>query len=98
MCNFLRFAAYCSMDAKRNMAKEPQPREGEATQMEGLGLGRVIARAQGRDADALGEIYRRYARRVGSGRCPGCHGCERHHTDWSPNLAYVAGGVSGCDL
>jgi RNA polymerase sigma-70 factor, ECF subfamily len=52
------------MDAKRNMAKEPQPREGEATQMEGLGLERVIARAQGHDADALGEIYRRYARRV----------------------------------
>jgi RNA polymerase sigma-70 factor (ECF subfamily) len=52
------------MDAKRNMAKEPQPREGEARQMEGLGLESVIARAQGHDADALGEIYRRYARRV----------------------------------
>ena len=52
------------MDAKRNMAKEPQPREGEARQMEGLGLESVIARAQGHDADALGEIYRRYVRRV----------------------------------
>ena len=32
--------------------------------MEGLGLESVIARAQGHDADALGEIYRRYVRRV----------------------------------
>src|SRR6266568_3698950 len=52
------------MDAKRNMAKEPQPREGETRQLEGLGLERVIERAQGHDADALGEIYRRYVRRV----------------------------------
>jgi RNA polymerase sigma-70 factor (ECF subfamily) len=52
------------MDAKRNMAKEPQPREGETRQMEGLGLESVIERAQGHDADALGEIYRRYVRRV----------------------------------
>jgi RNA polymerase sigma-70 factor, ECF subfamily len=52
------------MDAKRNMAKEPQPREGEATQMAGLGLESVIERARGNDADALGEIYRRYVRRV----------------------------------
>jgi RNA polymerase sigma-70 factor (ECF subfamily) len=52
------------MDAKRNMAKEPQPREGETRQMEGLGLQSVIERAQGHDADALGEIYRRYFRRV----------------------------------
>jgi RNA polymerase sigma-70 factor (ECF subfamily) len=52
------------MDAKRNMAKEPQPREGESRQMEGLGLETVIQRAQGRDAEALGEIYRRYVRRV----------------------------------
>src|ERR1700693_125152 len=52
------------MDAKRNMAKEPQPREGEATQMEGLGLESVIERARGKDADALGEIYRRFVRRV----------------------------------
>jgi RNA polymerase sigma-70 factor (ECF subfamily) len=52
------------MDAKRNMAKEPQPREGETWQMEGLGLESVIQRAQGHDAEALGEIYRRYVRRV----------------------------------
>ena len=52
------------MDAKRNMAKEPQPREGETRQLEGLGLERVIERAQGHDADALGEIYRRYVQRV----------------------------------
>jgi RNA polymerase sigma-70 factor (ECF subfamily) len=52
------------MDAKRNMAKEPQPREGETTQMEGLGLESVIQRARGHDVEALGEIYRRYVRRV----------------------------------
>src|SRR5579864_9767293 len=52
------------MDAKRNMAKEPQPREGEPRQMEGLGLESVIQRAQGHDAEALAEIYRRYVRRV----------------------------------
>jgi RNA polymerase sigma-70 factor (ECF subfamily) len=52
------------MDAKRNMAKGPQPREGETRQMEGLNLERVIERARGQDAEALGEIYRRYVRRV----------------------------------
>ncbi len=52
------------MDAKRNMAKEPQPGEGETRQMEGLGLESVIQRAQGHDAAALGEIYHRYVRRV----------------------------------
>jgi RNA polymerase sigma-70 factor, ECF subfamily len=52
------------MDANRNMAKEPQPRAGETRQMEGLGLESVIQRAQGHDAEALGEIYRRYVRRV----------------------------------
>ena len=52
------------MNAKRNMANEPQPREGETTQMEGLGLESVIERAQGHDAEAFGEIYHRYARRV----------------------------------
>ena len=52
------------MDAKRNMAKEAQPREGETRQMEGLGLESVIERAQGHDADALAEIYRRLVRRV----------------------------------
>ena len=46
------------------MAKGPQPREGETRQMEGLGLESVIERAQGHDAEALGEIYRRYVGRV----------------------------------
>jgi RNA polymerase sigma-70 factor, ECF subfamily len=52
------------MNAKRNMAKESQPRTGETRQMEGLGLENVIERAQGHDAEALGEIYSRYVRRV----------------------------------
>jgi RNA polymerase sigma-70 factor, ECF subfamily len=52
------------MDAKSNMAKEPQPHEGESRKMEGLGLESVIQRAQIHDAEALGEIYRRYVRRV----------------------------------
>ena len=51
------------MDAKRNDAKGSQP-PGHAMQMEGQDLESVIARAQGHDAEALGEIYRRYARRV----------------------------------
>lgn len=46
------------------MAKEPQPREGETRHLEGLGLENVIERAQGHDAEAMGEIYRRYVRRV----------------------------------
>ena len=52
------------MDAKRNMANGPQPREGRTRQMEGLDLESVIERARGHDADALAEIYRRYVRRV----------------------------------
>jgi len=52
------------MDAKRKIAKESQPREGETRQMEGLGLESVIERAQGHDSEALGEIYHRYVRRV----------------------------------
>jgi RNA polymerase sigma-70 factor (ECF subfamily) len=52
------------MDAKRNNAKGSQPRKGEATQMEGQDLEGVIERAQGHDAEAMGEIYRRYFRRV----------------------------------
>ena len=52
------------MDAKRNIAKGSQPREGKATQMEGPDLESVIGRAQGHDAEALGEIYRLYGRRV----------------------------------
>jgi RNA polymerase sigma-70 factor, ECF subfamily len=46
------------------MAKEPQPGEGETRQIEGLDLESVIQRARGHDAEALGEIYRRYVRRV----------------------------------
>ncbi len=52
------------MDANRNDAKGSQPSEGKATQMEGPDLESVIERAQGHDAEALGEIYRLYARRV----------------------------------
>jgi RNA polymerase sigma-70 factor (ECF subfamily) len=52
------------MDAKGNDTKGPQPGEGQATQMEGPDLESVIARAQGHDAEALGEIYRLYVRRV----------------------------------
>src|SRR5246500_4169058 len=49
------------------MRKDRSP-AGKATQMEGPYLESVIARAQGRDAEALGEIYRLYVRRV-SGLC-----------------------------
>jgi RNA polymerase sigma-70 factor (ECF subfamily) len=52
------------MNAKRNMAKGPQLREGETRQMEGLDLQSVIERARGQDSEALGEIYRRYVQRV----------------------------------
>ena len=47
-----------------NMAKGPQPRVGETRQIEGLDLESVIERARGQDGEALGEIYRRYVRRV----------------------------------
>src|SRR5271157_6226611 len=52
------------MDARQNNAKGSQPREGEATHMEGPDLESVIERARGNDAEALEEIYRRFARRV----------------------------------
>src|SRR5207247_3882768 len=55
---------YCFMDAERNKRKGPQPREGKAKQMEGLDLESVIEPARGQDAEALGEIYHRYVRRV----------------------------------
>src|SRR5438128_8211711 len=64
LCNFVRSAAYCFMDSRVEQAKGPQPREGKAKQMEGLDLGSVIERARGQDAEALGEIYRGYVRRV----------------------------------
>src|SRR6184192_4911078 len=62
MCNFVRSAAYCFMDAESNRAKGPEPREDK--QMEGPDLESVIERARGHDAEALGEIYHRYVRRV----------------------------------
>ncbi len=52
------------MDAKKNMAKGPQPGEDAARRMEGLDLESVIDRARGHDAEALGEIHHRYVRRV----------------------------------
>ena len=52
------------MDATRNKIKGRQPREGETRQMEGRDLESVIERARGHDAEALGEIYRRYVGRV----------------------------------
>jgi RNA polymerase sigma-70 factor (ECF subfamily) len=52
------------MDAKRNNAKGLRPREDKATQMEGQDLKSVIESARGHDTEALGEIYRRYVRRV----------------------------------
>src|SRR3974377_1243189 len=52
------------MEAERNNAKGAQPTEGKAMPMEGPELESVIQRAQGHDGDALGEIYRLYARRV----------------------------------
>jgi RNA polymerase sigma-70 factor (ECF subfamily) len=52
------------MDAKRNMAKGPQPGEGGTNQTESLDLEIVIERARGHDAEAMGEIYHRYVRRI----------------------------------
>lgn len=52
------------MDAKGNNAKGSQPSEGKATHMDGPDLESVIQRAQGHDAEALGEIYRLYGKRV----------------------------------
>ena len=47
-----------------NKAKGPQPRAGEARQMERPDLESVIERARGHDDEALEEIYRLYVRRV----------------------------------
>ena len=46
------------------MANEAQVREGGTRQMERKDLESLIECARGRDAEALGEIYRRYVRRV----------------------------------
>src|SRR6202035_3255945 len=51
------------MDAKKNKAIGTQGAR-STKQMEGLDLDSVIERAQGHDAEALGEIHRRYVRRV----------------------------------
>jgi RNA polymerase sigma-70 factor (ECF subfamily) len=50
------------MDA--NKAKGPQPHEVKAKQMEARDLESVIERARGHDAEALGEIHRRFVQRV----------------------------------
>jgi RNA polymerase sigma-70 factor (ECF subfamily) len=52
------------MDAEKNNAKGPWPRQGTAKQMEGPNLESVIERARGHDSEALGEIYRRFVGRV----------------------------------
>jgi RNA polymerase sigma-70 factor, ECF subfamily len=52
------------MDAETNKAKGTRSHEGTAKPMEAPDLDSVIKRAQGHDAEALGEIYRRYVRRV----------------------------------
>src|ERR1700758_3643441 len=52
------------MNADPNKAKGPRPREGIPKPMEGLDLESVIERARGHNGEALGEIYRRYVRRV----------------------------------
>src|SRR6266852_1990793 len=52
------------MDAERNKPTGPRPREGTAKPMDGRDLESVIERARGHDAEALGEIHRRYVRRV----------------------------------
>src|SRR5579872_7334462 len=52
------------MDAKGNMSKEPQLREGGTRQIERKDLESLIECARGHDKEALGEIYRRYVRRV----------------------------------
>jgi RNA polymerase sigma-70 factor (ECF subfamily) len=45
-------------------ARANGPQSRESNKMEGLDLESVIERARGHDAEALGEIYRHYARRV----------------------------------
>src|SRR5712691_6807933 len=52
------------MNAERNKAKGMRRREAKAKHTEALDLDSVIERARGHDAEALGEIYRRYVRRV----------------------------------
>jgi RNA polymerase sigma-70 factor, ECF subfamily len=51
------------MDVQKKTAKVP-PREDRVRQMEEWDLESVLERARSHDAEALAEIYRRYARRV----------------------------------
>jgi RNA polymerase sigma-70 factor (ECF subfamily) len=58
------------MEAKKQRAKGSQPGGRNAKAMEEPDLESLVERARGRDAEALGEIYRRYVRRVfGLCRC-----------------------------
>ncbi len=52
------------MKAERNKAKGLRRHEAKAKDMEALDLESVVERAQGHDAEALGEIHRRYVRRA----------------------------------
>jgi RNA polymerase sigma-70 factor, ECF subfamily len=52
------------MNAEKDKAKGMWRREAEARHMEARDVESVIERAQGHDAEALGELYRRFARRV----------------------------------
>ncbi len=52
------------MNDERNKANGLRSHEAIAKDMEALDLENVIERAQGHDAEALAEIYRRYVRRV----------------------------------
>ena len=58
------------MHVKKGNVKGSQPAKGKAIHMEEPDLEDVVRRAQVRDAEALGELYRLYARRVfGLCRC-----------------------------
>jgi RNA polymerase sigma-70 factor, ECF subfamily len=52
------------MDAEKNMAKGPQPREAQSRPLEGADLESVIERARRHDVEALEEVYHRYVRRI----------------------------------
>jgi hypothetical protein len=52
------------MNAERDKAAGVRRRAAKAKYMEALDLESVIERARGHDVEALGEIYRRYVRRV----------------------------------
>ena len=52
------------MNAERDKAAGVRRRAAKAKYMEALDLESVIEPARGHDVEALGEIYRRYVRRV----------------------------------